>query len=355
MALVNYSDSDEEDNEQSPININTPVSKSAPAKAIPVPSISDTQKVLKRKQPEAELSSSLPPLPAAFHDLYSTNTRISTRDDPSLHGGRKRAVPHVQGHWPSHVYLEWHPSHTESASIQDLIDFVHESFSRLHEHTIRRSQTCPEIHSSLRSLLGAPLPLHISLSRTLQIPTDERNIFLETITRCLRDEAVKPFTIRFSGLKWVPNFERNRWFLVLGIAKPEHDELNRLLDACNDAAQKTGHSLLYVENKAMKHELRSPDTHHPEKRRKNSVTTTDVCLSIGKIDRTARFHVSIAWALTKPPKQYNDLLMEMDIGDKVTSPKDLFQVVKVKIGNAIHNIELGSRKAVQEKGIGLLG
>ena len=92
MSLVQYpdSDTDEEDN----------------ANAIPAqPSQNLPRSAVKRKHSES-VQDDLPPLPAAFHDLYSTNARVSTSDNPSLHGGRKRAIPHVEGNWPSHVYLE---------------------------------------------------------------------------------------------------------------------------------------------------------------------------------------------------------------------------------------------------------
>ena len=78
MALVSYSDSESDSNE-------------APSK---------------KTKLETSPVKELPPLPSSFRDMYSSTVRTSTQDDPALHGGCKRVTPHVEGNWPTHVYLE---------------------------------------------------------------------------------------------------------------------------------------------------------------------------------------------------------------------------------------------------------
>jgi hypothetical protein len=94
MSLVAYPNSDSDS------------SHDTNDKGLSAPVQNASTHAVKRKRDDAASVASLPPLPATFHDLYSANARASTSDDPSLHGGRKRAVPHVEGNWPSHVYLE---------------------------------------------------------------------------------------------------------------------------------------------------------------------------------------------------------------------------------------------------------
>lgn len=89
MALVDYSDSEVEDDDENNDKAQGCI---------------DSQAIKKRRLSNAP--SSLPPLPQSFRDLYSSTVRTSTQDDPSLHGGRKRVTPHVPGNWPTHVYLE---------------------------------------------------------------------------------------------------------------------------------------------------------------------------------------------------------------------------------------------------------
>ena len=61
-------------------------------------------------------------------------------------------------------------------------------------------QTCKEasrsqetqIHSLLRSELGAPQPLHVSLSRSLSLATEQREPFLKRISASIQDLDIRP-------------------------------------------------------------------------------------------------------------------------------------------------------------------
>lgn len=92
MALVDYSDSGSSEDDTS-LPIETDVAKT------------NGHGTLKRKR-HHDAHSTLPPLPVSFHDLYASNSRTASQDDPGLHAGRQRLTPHVEGNWPTHVYIE---------------------------------------------------------------------------------------------------------------------------------------------------------------------------------------------------------------------------------------------------------
>lgn len=185
----------------------------------------------------------------------------------------------------------------------------------------------------------------MSLSQALQIKTEDREVFIETLERSLRKAAVRTFHYSFHSLKWVPNFERNRWFLVLNIAKPAQDELNRLLNACNRAAKDCGHSGLYTGGEG---DGPMVDTQAPKRKKSDEHADNHVT------DHTAYFHVSIAWNLEEPDPDWITLVQNFSVKDLAQPPEAAFNAVKVKVGNKVHSIALGAQRPSIRDG-GLLG
>ncbi|KAJ5712310.1 hypothetical protein N7493_008778 [Penicillium malachiteum] len=278
MSLVQYSDSESEADIPSPY---------PPAKK-------------PRHNPPA---SGLPPLPATFHDLYASSSRVSVQDDPSLHGGRKRIIPHIEGNWPTHLYLEWHPSKTELTILERLIPWNY-----------AKNPSVLKVHSLLHSDLGAQLPLHISLSRPVVLRTEQRTEFTDALQNVILESKIAPFNAIPDTLKWVSNYERTRWFLVLHVQRPQNDNLNKLLRLCNNTLSRFKQPPLY-----------SP-THENQASPKNF---------------DDKFHISLAWTLTEPSPDDNTYVDGIDL----KSLEDLhvgFDAVKVKVGNNVMSIPLPS-------------
>ncbi|KAL4943829.1 hypothetical protein BDV06DRAFT_189071 [Aspergillus oleicola] len=295
MALVQYSDS-ESDSEQE-----------APPRKI----------IRQSKDDQGRKSASLlPPLPASFHDLYASGTRVSVRDDPSLHGGRKRAIPHVEGNWPTHIYLEWYPSKEDLRILSNIITQA--------GSTLQGEQA--KLHSFLHSDLGAQLPLHISLSRPVVLRTEERQPFMEAFEAALGSSDLSPFDVQVESLDWVSNFEKTRWFYVIRVKRPDKDYLNRLLHVSNRSLGLFGQPPLY-EPASDSLKAGGPGQDTPDSK------------SASAGEYTGCFHVSIAWSLAEPSAEDKERMKKIDLG-KLRALKVRFDCVKAKIGNNVSSIPL---------------
>ncbi|KAH8734435.1 hypothetical protein BGZ61DRAFT_342353 [Ilyonectria robusta] len=255
--------------------------------------------------------SGMPPLPSQFHDLYASTVRQSVVDDPSLHHGRRRQIPHVVGNWPSHLYVEWHPTTAQHAVLVDLITDI--------EAELRGEVN---LHNFLNSDLGSPLPLHISLSRPLSLPTADKDNFLEKITHTIYAGGIAPFIVRPSSLKWFKSPDSNRTFLVLRVAsnpsvdgeddaaKDQNPELMSLLTRCNTAVTSFDQPALYQQNQ--------------------------------KGPAGNEFHISIAWTFDQPDDEASRRTVELFKQARLGIQSWEIDVpgVKAKIGNVVNHIAL---------------
>jgi hypothetical protein len=236
------------------------------------------------------------------------------------------------------------PSQAESDSLHALIQHVKDVLDLQNERRPTKFDV-PKIIPSLQSDLGAPLPLHISLSRTLQIRTEDRDAFVDTLRSSVRKATVFAFRCDFAGLKWVPNYERNRWFLVLSIEKPAQNELNKLLVASNEATGRCGHPGLYVGGPG-DGPMENNGTHNGAKRRESRHHEEH------DVDFSDRFHISIAWNLEEPDPEWTLLVKAINVSNHLQSPQSTFDAVKARVGNAVHSIDLRAARSGRTLGLG---
>jgi U6 snRNA phosphodiesterase len=177
------------------------------------------------------------------------------------------------------------------------------------------------VHSFLQSDLNVQQPLHISLSAPLVLTTDEKDAFRDAMIRAIEASSAYVFDVTPTGLSWVSNFDESRHFLVLKLAKPANDELNKLLRACNACASSWGMDRLYASS--------------TERKRAQDV----VLPSASSEDRSSAFHISIAWTLQTPTVRALGSVATQ-VNGSLRDTVITFSSVKIKIGNVVSNVPL---------------
>lgn len=315
------------------IGTRAPPSAPAPTPIAPLDRSSGTHTIPPKPAPKSK--SSLPPISDRFNDLYASNTRTAVSDDPSLHQGRQRQVPHIPGNWPSHVYIDWDPSSGDRELLSSLVD-------KLQTEVAAAAQRYPDlegvkINTALRDPeLPVDKPLHISLSAPLTLTSKNKDAFLDDVTRALRSSGVGPFEVDFSGgVNWYRSEESTRSFLVLRVREVQNTggttadsspnpRLTSLLQRCNKTVKEYGQPPLYDSQ-----------------------------------DMGYRFHVTVAWTHARPSeslKQLTDSIFDdcktmysenMSIREKLrTGSSFRVETVKVKIGNHVTRFELPDKGLV---------
>ncbi|KAI0785181.1 hypothetical protein C8Q75DRAFT_776368 [Abortiporus biennis] len=176
LPLVSYESSDEESDSQTP-----PPSK-------------------KRKLPTLS-SSFLTPIP---------------KDNPSLHQGRIRTTPHVEGQYAAYVYIP-----VTKSSSRFLFKFTEKVFEKAKE-------LVPTLHPIPPPSSTNNDEFHVSLTRPIYLRAHQREMLKQAVRNIARTH--KSFTASFATFSELQNDEKTRTFLTLEVGAG-HLEFKRISDA----------------------------------------------------------------------------------------------------------------------------
>lgn len=355
MGLVDYSSSD---NDSDTPNNDEQHTQPPPAKKPRTSTTTDNN------TSSTTTNTNLPPLPSSFHNLYATTVRLFTADLPSLHQGRKRLIPHIEGNWPSHIYVEWHPPPTHHEALSSLLDALQTDLQPL----LSAASGNHELTTFLTSDLGAPLPLHISLSRPFVLRTEQKEMFREALARHIASTAVAPFELQVvvggGGFAWFRSAEASRSFLVLRVRtaaqgvqaqqRRSNPQLAALLQGCNEVVGAQGQPRLYAAQGGGG-EVEELD----ESGEGGGVQPVGGDEEGEGVD--GAFHVSVAWSFAEPTEEIRartaavfarEEKRQKGVLEGIRIPVDS---VKVKIGNVVTDIPLAEKGTKGSSGRGLFG
>ncbi|CAI4035060.1 hypothetical protein SMKI_12G1980 [Saccharomyces mikatae IFO 1815] len=126
----------------------------------------------------------LPAIPDSVISKYHITPNLQKYELQDMHIGR---------FWRSFTYFEWRPTPAIRRQLQQIICEYKETFMK-QEYT--NLSQLPDFDPLFISHLGAPKPLHISLTRSLLFETEEqRQTFIHEIHNGLQNHRISPFTL----------------------------------------------------------------------------------------------------------------------------------------------------------------
>ncbi|KAI4152509.1 MAG: hypothetical protein LQ340_002878 [Diploschistes diacapsis] len=248
----------------------------------------------------------------------------------------------------------------------------------------------PPLPSSFLDLYSAPVRTSAADDPSLhggrqRITPHVRDVFPTHIGTAIEKSNTGTFFITPIALKWVPNYPRTRWFLVLALARPEGNQLNKLLAACNKVARRFGQGELYsgggsgaataVGSGAVPAPGEEEAAVADVEMDSGAPCTASAAAALGIQNGSGNeapsdpFHVSIAWSLSEPGADVSrvqpqpqplsehgtesaEKQLELDALEDLRGLRVPVAAVKVKVGNTISSIPLAkeARRVEEERG-----
>lgn len=214
--------------------------------------------------------------------------------------------------------------------------------------------------SFLTSDLGAPQPLHVSLSRPVVLGTAHKDEFLERLVARVAGCGVGPFDLAPRGLEWHRTSESGRSFLVLRVGSADAVSASALAaprgigDGKGREKRQGGSTPTDAPATGMA-QTAAKQRHNPELsnllRRCNALVEEFgqpplYAFRDGK-DGDDAFHISVAWSFAEPTSEVRQcterVFSRAGVRDEILAMRIPVDGVKAKIGNVVTHIPLPAR------------